>query len=102
MTLSAQRILSQGYFTADSANLGITLPVDTLITVDYLTAIVRLADQLDFLCVPCKFSNILSEINLRDQKVDTLSEPDHLDYFSRNLQSHTTTQIKFDCLCGTC
>jgi len=48
MTLSAQRILSQGYFTADSANLGITLPVDTLITVDYLTAIVRSADQLDY------------------------------------------------------
>jgi len=57
--------------------------------VDYLIAIVRSADQLDFLCAPCKFSNTLSEINLRDQKVDTLSEPDHLDYFSRNLQSHT-------------
>ena len=96
MTLSAQRILSQGYFTADSANFRITLLVDTLITVDYLTAIVRSTDQLDFLCVPCKFSNTLSEINLRDQKVDTLSEPDHLDYFSRNLQS------QFDRLCGTC
>merc|ERR1712008_272429 len=55
--------------------------VDTLITVDYHTAIVRSADQLDFHCVPCKFSNMLSEINLRDQKVDTLSEPDHLEYF---------------------
>ena len=65
------------------------MPVDKLIKVDYLTAIVRSADQLDFLCVPCKFSNTLSEINLRDQNVDTLSEPDHLDYFSRNLQSHT-------------
>ena len=32
----------------------------------------------------------------------TLSEPNHLDYFSRNLQSHTRTQIKFDRLCGTC
>ena len=77
ITHSTQRILYQGNFAADSANL------------DYLTAIVRSADQLEFLCVPCKFSNTLSKINLRDQKVDTLSEPDHLDYFSRNLQSHT-------------
>ena len=48
MTLSAQRILSQVNFTADSANFRITLLVDTLITVDYLTAIKRSADQLDF------------------------------------------------------
>merc|ERR1712008_118423 len=105
ITFSAQHILSQVNFAAHSTHFRITLLVDTPITVDYLTAIVRSTDQLDFLCVPCKFSNMLSEINLRDQKVDTLSELDHLDYFSsvsRNLQSHTTTQIKFDRLCGTC